>query len=82
MSVITFLTEQPSPVPFADTVPLLYTRAMNTARVRHTLVTQGTLPAVTTPATTHTQTHTQVSVSFYPGKNGQTQVMKLRSFLI
>lgn len=59
VSVITFVTEQPSPVLLTDTLPLLHTRAVNAAWVRHTLVTQRTLPAVTTPAAKHTHTHTQ-----------------------
>lgn len=48
-SILTFVTQQSSPVDVTHTLPGLGAASVHTARERHTLVTQRALPAVMTP---------------------------------
>ena len=48
---LTFVTKQASPVLLTGALPGLVTGTVDAARIRQTLVTEGTLPAVVTPAT-------------------------------
>lgn len=47
--LLTFVTQQTSPVLLTGTLPGLSARAVHTARVGEALVTEGTLPAIVTP---------------------------------